>query len=118
MSTLPRHIYGRIQTALQEFEHTTPPGPSGIDIVVDIVVEYMDQQLIEAVSKEQSHTEAAEEVSERLRTCINGGIAAFRLTREYVGEDVLPAQPGWSWFDWTQHALTTIRREDPDATPR
>lgn len=24
---------------------------------------------------------------------------AFRLTREYVGEDVLPALPGWAWFD-------------------
>ena len=27
---------------------------------------------------------------------------AIRLTREYVGEDLLPALPGWSWFDVTQ----------------
>lgn len=24
---------------------------------------------------------------------------ALRLTREYVGPDVLPALPGWSWYD-------------------
>lgn len=24
---------------------------------------------------------------------------AIRLTREYVGEPMLPAVPGWSWFD-------------------
>jgi hypothetical protein len=24
---------------------------------------------------------------------------ALRLTREYVGEDVLPALPGWAWYD-------------------
>jgi len=28
---------------------------------------------------------------------------AIRLTREYVGEESLPAVPGWSWFDATQH---------------
>lgn len=27
---------------------------------------------------------------------------ALRLTREYVGEDKLPALPGWSWFDAMQ----------------
>lgn len=24
---------------------------------------------------------------------------AIRLTREYVGEEVLPAIPGWTWYD-------------------
>jgi hypothetical protein len=27
---------------------------------------------------------------------------AIRLTREYVGDDLLPAQPGWSWYDAMQ----------------
>jgi len=35
---------------------------------------------------------------------------AIRLTREYVGEDVLPAIEGWSWYDalcrWAPHELT------------
>ncbi len=26
---------------------------------------------------------------------------ALRLTREYVGEEMLPAIPGWSWYDAT-----------------
>ena len=39
------------------------------------------------------------------------GIEAFRLTREYVGEDTLPALPGWSWFDWTEKALAALRDE-------
>jgi hypothetical protein len=30
-------------------------------------------------------------------------VEAIRLTREYVGEESLPAVPGWSWFDATQH---------------
>lgn len=32
---------------------------------------------------------------------------AIRLTVEYVGNDMLPAVPGWSWFD----ALMTYRPE-------
>ena len=39
------------------------------------------------------------------------GIEAFRLTREYVGEDTLPALPGWSWFDWTEKARAALRDE-------
>lgn len=34
---------------------------------------------------------------------------AIRLTREYVGADLLPAAPGWSWYDalrrWAPHEL-------------
>jgi hypothetical protein len=37
---------------------------------------------------------------EVLRQCVE----ALRLTREYVGEDLLPALPGWSWFDATEAA--------------
>jgi hypothetical protein len=41
---------------------------------------------------------------EDLRRLVWDGIQAFRLTREYVGEDVLPAIEGWSWFDWCERA--------------
>jgi len=35
---------------------------------------------------------------------IAAGLVAFDFTRQYVGEDVLPAIEGWSWFDWCQRA--------------
>lgn len=28
---------------------------------------------------------------------------ALRLTQEYVGDETLPALPGWSWFDALEH---------------
>lgn len=36
---------------------------------------------------------------------------AIRLTREYVGEDLLPAVEGWSWYD-------ALRRWAPEHLPR
>jgi hypothetical protein len=39
---------------------------------------------------------------------IRQGIEAFRLTREYVGDERLPALAGWSWFDWTQAASARL----------
>lgn len=40
---------------------------------------------------------------DRLRTLADQMYEALRLTREYVGEyvgeDVLPAIKGWSWYD-------------------
>lgn len=35
--------------------------------------------------------------------------AALKQTQEYVGDDVLPAQPGWAWFD----ALTRTGWAEP-----
>lgn len=40
-------------------------------------------------------------------------IEALRLTREYVGEDLLPALPGWSWFDATEAAAPFLAVESP-----
>lgn len=37
------------------------------------------------------------------------GIEAFRLTREYVGTEVLLEAPGWAWFDWVQRAREATR---------
>lgn len=38
------------------------------------------------------------------RSLLAQGVEAVRLTREFVGPDVLPALPGWSWFEWSNAA--------------
>lgn len=53
---------------------------------------------------EESYGEAVIEPTNPARDLIYEGIEAFRLTREYVGEELLPDTPGWSWADWTQKA--------------
>ena len=47
---------------------------------------------------------------------IADGIEAFRLTREYVGEDMLPVVEGWSWFDWCEKARRAVLTQ-PVLTP-
>jgi hypothetical protein len=42
---------------------------------------------------------------------------ALRLTREYVGEDRLPAIEGWSWFDATVLIDALLGIEDETAPP-
>ena len=37
------------------------------------------------------------------------GLVAFDLTRQYVGEDMLPEIEGWSWYDWCQNAEEYLR---------
>lgn len=52
---------------------------------------------------------ANHEALEALRECRE----AFRFTREYVGEDVLPAIEGWSWYDADKRAeevLNAVQR--------
>lgn len=46
--------------------------------------------------------------AEAAEAMLRGGIEAMRLTREYVGEDVLPAVRGWSWFDWSTRAAALV----------
>ena len=36
-------------------------------------------------------------------------IIAIHLTRQYVGEDMLPAIEGWSWYDATVKAEQALR---------
>jgi hypothetical protein len=48
--------------------------------------------------------------NERMRALVVDGIEAFRLTREYLGDDALPAVDGWSWFDWVQRAIQEAGR--------
>lgn len=38
---------------------------------------------------------------EEARQLLEQAKEALRLTREYVGEDMLPALDGWSWYDAT-----------------
>jgi len=48
---------------------------------------------------------------------IAAGLVAFDFTRQYVGEDVLPAIEGWSWFDWCQRAQEWLARHpSPDVS--
>lgn len=47
---------------------------------------------------------------EELETARMGLAQAIRLTREYVGADVLPAVKGWDWYD-------ALRRWAPDTLP-
>jgi hypothetical protein len=48
-----------------------------------------------------------------LRQTIANGVVAMRLTREYVGEETLPAIEGWSWFDWTKEAEAALAATAP-----
>jgi hypothetical protein len=50
---------------------------------------------------------------ERDELLYKGG-EAFRLTREYVGEDLLPPTEGWSWFDWCKAALYALPHDVPE----
>lgn len=50
-----------------------------------------------------------------LEALVREGIEAVRLTREYVdgtGPDathgLLPALPGWEWYDWTEKAKAAV----------
>lgn len=45
---------------------------------------------------------------------IKDGIEAFRLTREYVGEKMLPNIEGWSHYDWVQKAELFVNAKEPD----
>lgn len=49
---------------------------------------------------------------------ISAGIIAFEHTREYVGEAVLPAIEGWSWYDWTRRAEEFLAAAEAPVHPR
>lgn len=39
---------------------------------------------------------------------------ALKLTQEYVGDNLLPRLPGWSWFDaLTEHAPEMLEQSPP-----
>lgn len=49
-----------------------------------------------------------------LREALRDGLEAFRYTREYIGEESLPAIPGWSWFDWCEMARALLESGGDD----
>ena len=56
------------------------------------------------------HAERARHAA--LVALIQEGLDAFHFTREYVGLELLPALPGWSWFDWCEKARTALDVND------
>lgn len=52
------------------------------------------------------------EEREQMMACLYNAREALRLTHEYVGEAVLPATPGWSWFDAIE-AIDTVLGAKP-----
>jgi len=46
--------------------------------------------------------DAAQVLYERQSEALNLALEAFRHTREYIGEDLMPAIEGWSWYDAVQ----------------
>lgn len=65
----------------------------------------LNAQVIDGERLSQITTEAlamhseAEAENERLRSALRQSREALRLTREYIGEETLPAADGWAWFD-------------------
>lgn len=53
-----------------------------------------------------------DEEIDKLRQLLEEGIEAFRLTREFLGEDALPAVKGWSWFDWCEKVRSILGLDD------
>ena len=52
---------------------------------------------------------------DKMEALVAEGIEAIRLTREYVGEEMLPEIEGWSWYDWTQKAKAALQSDNPCA---
>jgi hypothetical protein len=46
---------------------------------------------------------------DKYKALVLDGIEAVRFTREYVGEELLPAIEGWSWFDWLVAAEKAVK---------
>lgn len=72
------------------------------DIIRDRLPEFVNDMVAILSAPEQARDTGG------LRDVIAEGIEAFRLTREYVGEDTLPAIEGWSWFDWCEKARAIL----------
>ncbi len=44
----------------------------------------------------------------QLEAALEQCVEALRLTREYVGEEMLPPLEGWSWYDATVNARDVL----------
>ena len=54
----------------------------------------------------------ATERAERAEGLVAAGLEAFRLTNEYLGDEVLPPVLGWTWFDWTVAAAKSLSPDE------
>ncbi|MFJ3867890.1 hypothetical protein [Streptomyces nigra] len=59
----------------------------------------------------------AQQRAERAEAAVAELAQAIRLTREYVGEDVLPAVEGWSWYDALRRHAPGQLAGTPELTP-
>ena len=63
-----------------------------------------ERALMQLRGFEAGEVGASSDECARLRELVGAGLIAFRLTHEYVGEERLPSQEGWAWFNWVQAA--------------
>ena len=71
----------------------------------------MRQRAEAAEADNRAMQQEADEMEARvaeLEGAVAEGIEAFRLTREYAGESLLPRIEGWSWFDWCEKAAALM----------
>ena len=71
---------------------------------------------------EQTPNGTSSDLSGRVISDLNQTIdelcEAIRLTVEYLGLDILPAQPGWSWYDALAKHNPALLRQMLDYMPR
>ena len=68
----------------------------------------------------RERVEALEQERGGLWGAAQEALEAFEFTRQYVGYDMLPALPGWSWYDACERlraALAAEHQEPQEAKP-
>lgn len=106
-----------VERRIREMQ-TLPPGvwpdtSAQHGVLLDQIRElHQENERLRAASPDERLREALAD-AERLAT-------ALRLTQEYVGDELLPPLPGWSWFDAlnAHAALAAADREAPDEETR
>jgi hypothetical protein len=85
---------------------------------IDDLAEFIMQHVPGEPSRSEGAVDTAIRVIQSQQAAIADLADAIRLTVEYLGLDVLPAQPGWSWYDaLAKHApelLDSMRLSLPD----
>jgi hypothetical protein len=93
-------------TTWLEFEHEGADGgwQELCEMTEVAPVQDADAELIAELRNAAPELIAAYRNLEELKALLVQAVEAIRLTREYVGEQMLPMVPGWSWYD----AVTAI----------
>lgn len=87
------------------------------DDVVGAWPEHADVWRAVALKARQLYRSSAPAADDTVRNLIAGGLIAFQHTREYLGEQTLPAIAGWSWYDWTVRAEAFLASAAPSPDP-